>query len=130
MFVQFAAAPLVATHDNALDETHHEFALGSSVPIGGPLIQSIFVLLMVAVLTWTWTAVWRLFKSALRICIRRAAEAFEVFPHNHAHIMISKSTQSMVTYTSLRDVQQPRFSCLASESHGVWDECGLRCPMF
>jgi len=56
------------------------FALEITVPIGPPTlafpnlswIQSIFAVLMLVVL-----------KSALRMCIRRAAEAFEVFPHNY-----------------------------------------------
>ena len=136
------------------------FALEISVPIG-PLtlafpnlswIQAIFALLMFVVLSYMWTVVWGVFKSALRICIRRAAEAFEVFPHNYteeaeascgaslpscsgrrsidlpvAHI--SKSTQSMVTYTSVRRASLPRFQCLGEESQGVWDHSGMKYPM-
>ena len=67
------------------------FALEISVPIG-PLtlafpnlswIQSIFAVLMLVVVSYMWTVLWEVFKSALRMCIRRAAEAFEVFPHNY-----------------------------------------------
>ena len=135
------------------------FALEINVPIG-PLtlafpnlswIQSIVALLMFVVLSYMWTVACRVFRSALRICIRRAAEVFEVFPHNYAEeaeascggslpacsgcgsidlpvAHISKSTQSMVTYTSLRGVQQAKFQPLADAGHGVWDDSGIKYP--
>ena len=136
------------------------FALEISVPIG-PLtlafpnlsrMQSIFALLMFVVLWYMWIVVCRALKSALRICIRRAAEVFEVFPHNYAEkaatscggslpscsgrgsidlpvTHMSKSTQSMVTYTSLSGVQEARFKPLVNADHGVWGHSGIKCPM-